>query len=136
MLNIKQRPDTAIVEDIRRIIQNYPPAVNDRRKIHYTVQGGVVTLSGYVRSYPTYAYICDNIAQMPGVVSLNADKFYNDEGMRWEVGSVVPTGVQVRVEYGVVILTGALPESANVADVVRQVGLVAGVHRVLTAFVG
>jgi osmotically-inducible protein OsmY len=134
MLTIKQRADSAIAEDIRRIIQDYPPAVNDRHRIHYSVQDGVITLSGYVRSYPTFIYLLNRIEAIRGIQGIVADEFYNDEYLRREVGQVVPSGVQVRVEYGTVALTGTLPEDADVESVVRQVGLVDGVHRVLTTF--
>lgn len=128
-----ERSDTSIESDIHRVLHgNYPPLKHDRHRIKAEVVDGVITLTGYVRTQPTFAYLMQQLNQIPGVQAVRATQFFNDEAIRLSVGHVVPMGVQVNVEYGAVILTGKLPEGMTVEDVVKQVGLVPGVHRVLT----
>ena len=129
-----KRSDAAIESDIQRMMYRYPPLVNDRHRIDYAVQDGVITVSGYAKAKPTYMYARTQLAQMPGVHRVDASEFYCDEDIRRDVGHEVPVGMQVVVEYGAVVLTGRLPEGASAEDVVRQVGRVPGVHRVLTSF--
>lgn len=130
----QSRPDVDIHADIQHLETQYPPLVNDRHKVDFTVQDGVVTVSGYVKTVPTYNYLLNNLAQIPGVKQVIADNFYSDEGIRRHAGGAVPFGVQVRVEYGAIVLTGDLPEDTTVETVVDNLRMVQGVRRVVTAF--
>jgi len=137
MANTKQKISIADV-DIQAAIQHemraYAPLMHDRHRVHITVEDGVIHLSGYVKSAPTYRYLLSHINTFKGVQGVVVEEFYNDEAIRLDVGQAVPTGIFVNVEYGAVILSGDLPEGEDVEQLVRKVGLVPGVHRVLTAF--
>ncbi len=133
MLKINQRSDHLINDDIRRIITNYAPAANDRHHIQYEVIGGVVNLSGYVRTEPTAAYLVQQVGQLEGVIGLVTDRFYTDEALRLDIGRLVPFGVQVRVEYGNVILAGYPVDDVDLQQVLNTVSHVAGVRRVIDA---
>jgi osmotically-inducible protein OsmY len=128
-----QRADYLILDDIRRIIINYPPLANDRHHINYDVKDGVITLSGYVRTQPNVTYLMSQLQQIEGLVGLVTDHLYTDESLRFEIGRVIPFGVQVRVEYGNVILAGRPVDAVDVQAVLQIVSQVAGVRRVVNA---
>lgn len=128
------RSNDAIESDILHIMRSFPPLTNDRHRIKIEVQDGAVTVSGYVKSKPTYLYLLNKLVHIPGVKSIQADELHDDGTIRLDVGHVVPAGIQVVVEYGAVILAGSLPDGMTVDELVRDVALVPGVHRVLTAF--
>ncbi|MDZ4669791.1 MAG: BON domain-containing protein [Phototrophicales bacterium] len=128
------RPDEDILEDIHALMSTYPPLQHDRRALAIRVERGVVTVAGYIKASPTYRYLKSTLPHIKGIRYINADDLYEDDVIRLDVGKVVPLGIQVRVEYGAIVLTGHLPESLSAKDVVKQVALVKGVQRVLTAF--
>lgn len=133
-LAVHTRPDIDIEKDAQNLMRHYPPLTNDRRRVSVTSQDGVVTVSGHVKSTPTYLYLLDHVAAIHGVKEVVNGGFYIDEEIRLNLGSVVPPGVNVNVEYGAVILAGRLPEDVNIEDLVREVALIPGVNRVLTVF--
>lgn len=133
-LAVHARPDIDIEKDAQNLMRHYPPLTNDRRRVSVTAQDGVVTVAGHVKSTPTYLYLLDHVAAIPGVKEVVNGGFYVDEEIRLHLGRVVPPGVNVNVEYGAVILAGRLPEGVQIENLVRQVGLVPGVNRVLTTF--
>mgnify|MGYP001426977479 CR=1 FL=1 len=130
-----QRADLDIQHDIDRLERHYPPLVNDRHQVKIEVKDGAVTASGYTKSVPTYNYLLNSIEQLDGVKSVTADDLYIDEDLRRHVGHVVPPGISVNVEYGSAILAGRLPEDVVIEDLVKQVGMVEGIHRIVTAFI-
>jgi osmotically-inducible protein OsmY len=133
MLKVNQRQDHLIINDIKRIIFSYPPANNDRNHIMFHVVDGVVHLSGYVRTEPTATYLVHRIGQIEGILGLVTDHLYTDEGLRLEIGRLVPFGVQVRVEYGNVILAGYPVDEIDIEQVLAKVSQVPGVLRVVNA---
>ena len=130
----QSRPDIDILANIRHIEHGYPPLVNDRHQVNFEVTEGVVTVSGYTKTTPTHNYTLNRIADIDGVKEVVAHNFFNDETIRLDVGRTIPFGVVLSVEYGTVILAGKLPDGTTVEDVVREVGLVNGVRRVITEF--
>lgn len=128
------RPDIDIKTDVAHLLMSYPPLAHDRHQIKYTVEDGVVTLSGYVKAAPTFRYVLNRLPDIPGVKAVHTQDFYNDDALRLDIGRLVPPGVTVTMEYGAVILAGTLPEGTTVEDLVKEVALVSGVHRVLTSF--
>ena len=134
MQNTISRPDEDILEDIHALLSTYPPLQHDRHAVSIHVERGVVTVAGYIKAAPTYQYLQAHLPQVKGIRYINADGLYEDEVIRRDAGKVIPTGMQVRVEYGAVVLTGKLPDGMTAEDVVKHVALVKGVQRVLTAF--
>jgi len=137
MANTKQQPviaDIDIEAAINHAMRAHAPFSHDRHRVNINVNDGVVHLSGYVKSAPTYRYALEHIDDVAGVREVIVEDFHNDEEIRLDVGKVVPTGVFVTLEYGAVILSGNLPDGEDVEALVRKVGLVPGVHRVWTNF--
>ena len=132
---IMARPDVDIEEAIDDLIAHYPPLAHDRRRIQCRVKNGVVTLSGHVMARITHRYLEEQLPAIDGVKSVKSDKLYDDETIRLEVGKLIAPGVQVRVEYGAVILAGRLPGDVDAGKLVRQVKKIPGVDQVLTNFV-
>lgn len=129
-----ERTDLDIEDDIERIIAHYPPLTNDRHYIDIRVQNGVVTVSGHTRTAITHRYLVNALAQVPDVINVAADRFYNDDGLRLEIARLIPVGVIANIMYGTVILTGVLPEGTNAAAVIAAVEKVPGVRAVRTQF--
>lgn len=130
-----ERTDAELESDLHRLLHRYPPLAHDRHRVSVAVHDGVVTLKGFVKSIPTYAYVKEHVEAIPGIREIDATEFYNDEDIRLHAGHVIPYGVMVAVEYGAVILSGRMPESMTAEDLVKKVALVPGVHRVITSFV-
>lgn len=129
------RPDIDIIEDIEDIIAHYPPAMRDRRHIHISAQAGHVTLTGNVMSPNTRAVLLEKIASVAGVQSVNADRLYDDESIRLDVGRLIESGSMfARIEYGTVVLSGYVPAGKTADEYARQVAQVSGVRRVVTTF--
>jgi osmotically-inducible protein OsmY len=132
---ISQRDDTAVLSDIHHLIATYPPLTKDRHALQVTVQKGAVTVSGHVQTPSTRRYFLDKLAQLPGVSAVKSDEFYEDQTLRIEVGKIIPVGVIVaRVQYGVVVVSGQLPDGMTEEDLGRHIQTVPGVKRVVTAF--
>jgi osmotically-inducible protein OsmY len=132
---VEPRPDVDIYEDIDQIIVRYPPMVNDRHHIKASVENGAVKLAGHVRTGITLRYLLDSVAQIPGVATVDSSQLYNDETVRREVGQLVPPGVFVNVEIGVVILSGRLPPGTDAATLIEQVRAAPGVRQVIAKFI-
>lgn len=128
------RPDVDIEEDIRDVIAHYPPLQADRHHLHISVENGVVTLSGHVRSLITRRYLVDHVAQVSGVYTVVSDQFYAEETIRLESGQRIPPGVIANASYGTVILTGNPADDMNADVIVRDLAQIPGVERVITKF--
>lgn len=126
------RPDIDIEADIHAHMMAYPPLSHDRHRVHVSVEAGVVSVRGYVKTPPTARYLLAAIGRVDGVKAVISSDFHDDETIRLEAGRVTPMGVFVNVEYGAVVLAGRLPEGMDIETLVRQVGTVTGVHRVVT----
>ncbi|MBZ0292145.1 MAG: BON domain-containing protein [Anaerolineae bacterium] len=129
------RPDADIAADIEHLIRRYPPMMNDRHHVKFTVLEGKVTLIGYLKTPITQRYLTETISQVKGVTEVNASGLFDDEDIRLGVGQVIPVGVYCNIEYGAVVLTGHLPAGIDVAALTAEVEKVPGVRYVKTNFV-
>jgi len=127
------RPDIDIRQDVYNLIQHYPPLAADQHQIHVLVTDGVVTVAGHVKSQPSRRYLLDAIPKVAGVKTVNGAALYDEDALRREIGKVTPTGVQVNVRYGSVILTGTLPPDMT-EDLFAQLTAIPGVEKVVTKF--
>src|SRR5690349_16329747 len=128
------RSDLDIRDDIEDVILHYPPSNNDRHHIDVRVEGGIATISGNVKTPITRDYMLNAISLVRGLAGLQANRLYDDETLRLELGQVSPLGVYVNVEYGTVVLSGKLPDGASDTELVHRIAAVRGVNRVVTAF--
>lgn len=128
------RPDIDIQGDIYNLVARYPPLQADRYHFTVEVRDGSVTLSGHVKSPITEKYFVERATVVRGVRSVNADRLYNEEEIRLEVGRRIAKGVIANTAYGTVILTGTPPQDKSGEAVVNDVAQVAGVQRVVTQF--
>lgn len=131
----EQRPDIDIQSEIDHLIAHYPPLQHDRHQITFTVESGVVTVRGNLQSPMTHRYLLNSLPDVPGVVAVNAEALHDDGTIRLDAGRVVPPGVMVaRVNYGLVVLGGRLPEGTAQEAVVGAVAQIPGVTQVLAGF--
>lgn len=128
------RPDVDIVEELGDIIAHYPPLQQDRHRLTITSAGGVVDLSGHVKTPISRRYLVDKARSVPGVRGVNSERLYDEQVIRLEVGRRIPNGVLANVQYSTVILTGELPEGVTAQEVVAQVAQIPGIERVVTKF--
>lgn len=134
MTNVtNQRPDLDIQHDLERLEYGYPPLMSDRFHINFAVNAGHVTITGHVRTIPTYEYLLKAVNNIDGVQTVNIDKLYVDDHIRRATGKTVPAGMTVRIEYGTAILAGQIIDDARMADIIKQVNDVEGIKRVITS---
>lgn len=126
------RSDIDIEADIHARMTDYPPLSHDRHRVHISVEDGVVTVRGYVKTPPTARFLLAAIGRVDGVKAIISSDFHDDETIRLEVGRMIPMGIFVNVEYGALILAGQLPKAMTIETLVERVGRVPGVHRVVT----
>lgn len=128
------RADGDILNDVERLIYQYPPLNNDRHQFKATVKNGVVSVSGYVQTWNTRRYLELNLPKINGVTGIDLSRLFDDDSIRIELGQVVPVGVIANVNYGTVVLTGDVPEGMTAEQVAAQIGTIQGVRRAVTAF--
>ena len=131
-----QRADMDILESIEDLICEYPPLVQDRHYFHVEVEQGTVTVSGYTRTTITRHMLVESLADVEGVVAVNAERFYSDAKIRLQISHGIPLGVIANVNYGVVILTGRLPVGTTETALVAAIEAVEGVRAVRAQFSG
>ncbi len=129
------RPDMDIHEAIEDIIVHYPPMVNDRHHVKINIENGAAKIVGYVKSPITRHYLLETLPTVPGVTSVDDSQLYDDETIRLEVGALIPFGVFANFEYGIVILTGKLPQGTNADSVIQKIKAVPGVRVVTSKFI-
>ncbi len=126
------RPDGDIVNDIIEIIVHYPPLAADRPHLHVAVEHGRAVLTGHVRTPINRLLLVERTAQVADVSSVDASALYDEETIRLEVGALLPDGVIAAPRYGLMILTGELPDGAALDALIQNVGGVRGVDRIVT----
>lgn len=127
------RPDLDIEGDIHDLIATYPPLTHDRHQFHVTVTDGNVTVAGAIKSRVTYSYLLERLPQIAGVRSVNHSMLFYDDDIRLNLGRLIPLGVFVNMEYGVVKLSGTLPAGMNLEALVQEISHIGGVQRVVAA---
>lgn len=130
------KPDTDLREAVEHAVVHYPPLVTDRHHFHIDIHDGEVTLSGHVLAPATRDYLVQTLSHIDGVSGIHAEQLYSDEKIRLAIGAEIPMGVIANVEYGVVILSGALPHGTTVEALTQKIGQIPGVARVVAAFRG
>lgn len=126
--------DMDIEANIYRMMRAYPPLMHDRHQVEISVKEGIVTVKGHVKSAVTHGFLLNMLSRAEGVQDVDVSGLYNDESIRLNVARHIPPGVMVNMEYGAVILSGHLPDNADVEALVKAVSEVPGVHRIVTAF--
>jgi len=122
------RPASDIEEDIRELIRSYDPLKQARPFLEFYAQDGKVTLTGHVRSMQARRVFVDNVPDIPGVTGTDASHLYDDETLRLELGKVLPRGVRVVVNYGMVTIAGKLPPGTTAEQIIEAVKGVPGVR--------
>jgi osmotically-inducible protein OsmY len=131
---LNPRPDIDVETEIQnKILQGYPPMLNDRHHVDITVSNGRVTLSGHVKTPMTRRFVLSKLERISGVTSIDASALYDDETIRLQAGKVIPSGVLVTSNYGTVILAGK-PGNVSPSEIARRIAQITGVKQVVTAF--
>lgn len=128
------RTDLDILEDIHQLIRSYQPLTVSRGFFRYSVQSGVVTVEGHIKSSLSREIFTHKIPLIEGVDAVDVSRLYDDETLRLSLGKLLPMGVRVRIEHGAVALTGRPAADLNVDELVGQIGEVAGVREVTVNF--
>lgn len=133
-LSLAERTDEDILEDIHRLVRSYKPLILSRGYFQYHVVHGVVMVEGHIKSALARQIFTDSLPDIEGVVAVDASKLYDDETLRYSLGKLLPDGVRVRTDHGVVVLTGHLPADMPVNALIGLVGEVHGVREVKADF--
>jgi osmotically-inducible protein OsmY len=130
------RPDMDIEVDIQDLIAHYPPLAHDQHHFEYDVDQGVVKVWGNVKSHVTQQYLLSQLPKVDGVREVQGQNLINDDDIRLDAAQLVPAGVFVNVEYGIVKLTGRLDDGTNVDGLVENISQrVNGIRRIYTSFI-
>lgn len=129
-----QRPDMDIEEDIRQLINSFPPLKASRPYFTFHSQQGRVVFTGNVRGAQARRVLVENTPRIQGVLGVDATNFYDDEMVRFAVGHMLPPGVFASVQYGAVALTGRLAGGVSAETILHAVEGVPGVRRVAADF--
>jgi|YNPBryBLVA2012_1023415.scaffolds.fasta_scaffold22049_2 osmotically-inducible protein OsmY len=132
-----KRPDEDIADDIAALIRSYPPLKQARHWFIFEVRDGVVTLRGNLKSSIACRVLLDNVPDIPGVERVVADELYVDSDLSRRIAreADLPAGVLVSVDFGRVILSGALPARRKAEPLVKKVAKIKGVREVLNRLV-
>jgi hypothetical protein len=130
------RPDLDIEMDIQDLIAHYPPLAHDQHHFRCEVNNGVVWVTGNLKSRVTQQYLLTQLPKIDGVREVQGQGLVNDDHVSRDVGKLVPTGVFVNVEYGIVKLTGRLEEGTSIDGLVDKISQqVTGIKRIYTSFI-
>lgn len=124
------RPAEDIAEDITALVRRFSPLWQSRHWFTYTVQDGVVTVQGNIKSSVGHRVLLDNVPHIPGVVRLDSSGLFNDEDLRLQIGRVMPAGVLVNVNFGRVVISGRLPNGQSADALIARIEQLDGVRRV------
>ena len=125
------RPDIDIEQDLPHVFNGYPPLQHDRSRLSISVEDGVITLTGHVKTAQAREYFAREAAKIKGVKSVDVSETYDDEALSIKSGQVTPVGVYTMVSYGAVVLTGERPEGVTDEQLVAKVEQIPGVRKVL-----
>jgi osmotically-inducible protein OsmY len=123
--------DEVIAQEIRDYIRSYDPLKASRDKLNVAVMNGVVRLSGYVETKRVRRFLMDYIPDLPGVLAIDDTLLYDDESLMLEVGKILPWGVRIRVDHGMVSLIGTLPNTVTAQDLILDISEIPGVDEVI-----
>jgi hypothetical protein len=129
-----QISDIDVHSAVNDLIVRYPPLAHDRAHIHYGVNNGHVVVSGNMKSHFVYDYFLNKLPSVRGVQSVDHSRLYDDDEIRKQVARLIPSGLFINVEYGVVKLTGALSGNITPEELVKRMAVIPGITRIVTAF--
>ncbi len=122
--------DEVIAQQIRDFLRGYDPVKASRPNFGFNVINGIVRLEGYVANRREYRVLMDNIPGMPGVVAVDDSQLFDDETLVMALAQYLPMGARLRVEDGVVSLTGHIEDGTDPMELVLDLAAVPGVSEV------
>ncbi len=133
----RYRPDDAIGRSIHRAIRNDNGLTADeKRGLHFAVEGGVVTMSGNARVENARERAIEIVGAISGVTRVS-DASHDDLGLETAVGLALDgagvgrhSEIYARSSLGNLKLYGYVPSGAARDDAVRVAAAVAGVRDV------
>ena len=78
--------------------------------------------------------LLEYIQKSRGVVNVNMSDLYDDESIRLDIGSIVPEGILVNVQFGSVVLISELPDGNR--EILQKVRSIAGIRQVVMSYHG
>lgn len=130
---MSQIPDIDVHSAVTDLIVHYPPLAHDHAHIHYNVQDGHVVVSGNMKSRLVYDYFLNKLPSIRGVQSVDHSRLYEDDEIRRQIARLIPPGMFVNVEYGLVKLTGTLTGGVTTEELVKRISVIPGITRIVTA---
>lgn len=122
--------DEVITQQIRDFLRGYDPIKASRPNFTFNVIHGIVRLEGYVANRREYRVLMDNLPEMPGVVAVDDSMLFDDETLLISLAHYLPMGARMRVEDGVVTLTGRIQDGTDPMELVLDLAAVPGVSEV------
>jgi osmotically-inducible protein OsmY len=133
------RPDREILEAIHRTVREDPGLTgDDKRGLHLSVEGGIVTMTGNTRVRKARERTVQLTGAVPGVAFVK-DEAHDDLSLETAIGLALDRAgvsrhseVYARSSLGEVQLYGYVPSDAAAGDALRAVGAVPGVREVIS----
>jgi hypothetical protein len=129
------RPDEALSEAVDTLIISYPPLKADRKRIHFHICDGSVTVEGHLRTAITRRYLMERLPALDGVRSVQAEHLYDDETLQREAGRILAEmgadGALINMHYGVAVVTGTPPTGNAAQSLAERLAALPGVEKVV-----
>lgn len=127
-VTIVARNDADIFDDVQRLARTAFSTRLSRGNFQYAVRNGVVTVKGHLSSRIGYDLFIDNLMTIDGVVAVDDRELFDDETLRLQIGEILPRGMRMRIQHGVVALLGRLdPNSEEVLEALAAIGEMPGI---------
>lgn len=126
------RTDEDILEDVHQLVRSYQPLKMAQQHFHCQVRSGVVKISGHINSQLNRRLFLQNLPDIEGVMAVDDSELFDDETLRLTIAGLLPSGIRLRVSYGVVALSGHLPVGTHVDELKGMIAELPGVKAVAT----
>lgn len=126
------RTDEDILEDVHRLVRSYQPLKMAQTHFRCHVRSGVVKVTGHINSELNRQLFLHNLPDIEGVMAVDDSELFDDDNLRLTIAKLIPNGVRLRVNYGIVALNGHLPAGTHVDELKGMLAELPGVKAVVT----
>jgi hypothetical protein len=133
-LEVQTRPDMDIEDDISASLRDFSPLKAARFFFQIRSTKGNIKVRGNTGSPQAKQVLLEYIRKTRGVLNVDMSDLHDDESIQLNLGSMLPEGILVKVQFGSVVLISKLPEGNQ--EILQRVRTFAGVRRVVMSYNG
>src|SRR5260221_1705693 len=109
-VEVQARPDIDIEDDINATLRDFSPLRAARSFFKVKSTNGIINVKGNSGSPQAKHVLLEYIQKIPGVVAVDMSDLHDDESIRLNLGSILPEGILVNVQFGSVVLVSNLSD--------------------------